>query len=709
MPVSFFKHDHRRIILLIITCILSLVSLVFPISIRPTTYLLKLGDVASQEIIAPRSLSFPSEVLTRQAKAEAENSVQPVYLPADRSVVLHQITRLKANLNYINSVRSDSLATLEQKLIDLSAMTDIRLNVDNARQILTVEDAQWQTIQQESLNVLELVMRSTIREDRVKDAQRNIPSLISFSIGQEQAQIITELVSAFVIPNSLYSEQLTQEARQEAISKVTPVIRNFIDGETIVLRGQIVTDLVVEALQQFGLLKSTIDLKNIIAASILVVLGGTFLGMYHSKRNNRMLNDFNNLVIISVSFLIFLFAARITIPNRTVIPYLFPLPAFGLTVAFLFNTEIGLIFSIIISTLAAYSLPNTLDLTLFYSLSSLCGILILGKGRRIASFFWAGITIGLVGGAVVLAYRLSGALIDWIGIATLVGAAFFNGIASASIVLLLQFFLAQLLDLATPFRLLDLSRTDHPLLQLILRNAPGTYQHSLQVANLAEQAAETIGADTLLVRVGALYHDAGKAANPSFFIENQLAGTINPHDGLDPYTSASFILNHITDGILLAQKYHIPRRIQDFILEHHGTLLTRYQYSRAVKAANDDPSRVDQEHFRYPGPSPRSKETALLMLADGCEAKTRAEMPKNDEEIQIIVNKVFNYVQQEGQLDQTNLTFSDLEIIRLSFITTLQNTYHPRIRYPELPINPQNIYTDDDVSSPSAYIENITN
>jgi cyclic-di-AMP phosphodiesterase PgpH len=236
---------------------------------------------------------------------------------------------------------------------------------------------------------------------------------------------------------------------------------------------------------------------------------------------------------MALTLLIFLFAARLTIPNRTILPYVFPLPAFGLTIASLFTAEIGLIFSLVLSILAAYGLPNSLDLTLFYILSSLCGILVLGRARRIANFIWAGIAIGVAGTAVVTAYRLPETTTDLFGIATLALAAVFNGFASASLALLLQFLFSQILGLTTSLQLLDISRPDHPLLQFIMRNAPGTYQHSLQVANLAEQAAEAIGADALLVRVGALYHDAGKATNPSFFIENQIPGQGNPHDELD--------------------------------------------------------------------------------------------------------------------------------------------------------------------------------
>jgi putative nucleotidyltransferase with HDIG domain len=218
---------------------------------------------------------------------------------------------------------------------------------------------------------------------------------------------------------------------------------------------------------------------------------------------------------------------------------------------------------------------------------------------------------------------------------------------------------------------------------MFLRNAPGTYQHSLQVANLAEQAAEKIGADPLLTRVGATFHDIGKAAaDPSFFIENQVPGSLNTHSDISPEKAAAAIIKHVHDGVNLAHKYRLPRRIDDFILEHHGTLVTRYQYNQALEKAGGDAEKVDIEKFRYPGPRPRSRETALLMLADAAEARARAENPEGEEGLRLIVQSVIERAQKEGQLDNTQLTLRDLNAIAESFVTTLRGTYHPRIQYP---------------------------
>lgn len=671
-------------LLLAATTLLSLGALIFPYSLRQSSFPLKEGDVAPQDIQAPYALTYLSQVMTTQAQKDAGASVQSVFLPSDPAITRQQIEKLRVALSFITTVRADAFSTPAQKTTDLSEMADIRIGPEFGDKILALSDSRWEVIQQETPSVLEQVMRNTIREGQVWEAQRNIPTLISFAIPQDQAVLITDLVTPFVIPNSIYSPEQTNAARDEAVKAVKPLSQSFSTGEIIVRRGQIINPLQIEALTTYGLIQSQGITQNVLASVALSVLIGLLSGLYVYRRKISAFGRMANTLVIAVVFLIFLYGARFIIPNRTILPYLFPIPAFGLTIGSLFSMEIGLVFSLFLGILAGYGMPNSLDLTLVYVLSSFCGILILGKGRRIINFFWAGIAIGFSGAAVILGYRLVDTYTDAIGVTTLIGSVLINGLASASLTLLFQFLFAQMLGMTTALQLLDLSRPDHPLLQYLLRNAPGTYQHSLQVANLAEQAAEAINGDSLLVRVGCLYHDIGKAANPSFFVENQVPGKIDSHDDIDPSVSARTIINHVTRGLELAQKYRIPSRIQDFIREHHGTLLTRYQYARALELAGDDREKVDPELFRYPGPRPRSRETVLLMLADGCEAKARADFPKNDDDLRALVRKVVDYLRGEGQLDETALTLRDLHLVTESFVKTLRNTYHPRLAYPEL-------------------------
>lgn len=673
-----------KIFILVISAVLAFFSLILPDSFSQSSFPMEIGDVAAQDILAPYSLTFESEVLTEQARQEAAREVDPIYQPADPSIGRRQVEHLRTVLYYITTIRQDDYATREEKINDIQAIEEITLSEEIITQILQLNDDRWNAIESEATNVLEQIMRNTLRKSDIPAAKRNIPSLIDFSFPEDQAAIVVELVEPFIVANSLYSEEQTEAAIAEARQSVDPVIRSFIAGETLVRRGQIIREVEWEALQRYGLIQPSDRIKEIISAAILTIIAAVLISFYFKNQVQQEPYSIKAILLIALSFLVFLGVARFVVIDRTILPYVFPLAAFSLTLAIIFNFEIAVLFSLILGIMTAYGMPSGFDLTIFYILPPILGMLFLGKAKRIASFFFSGIVISVAGVGIILAYRLSDSVTDWIGIATLSGASLIHGIGAAGLTLLLQYAFSQFLGITTALQLLDTSRPDHPLLQKMLRNAPGTYQHSLQVANLAEQAAESIGADGLLVRVGAIYHDCGKSQNPQFFIENQIQEELNPHDEIDPVVSAQTIISHVTNGVDMAKKHHLPSRIIDFIREHHGTMYTHYQYSQAVREAGGDPSMVDKSLFTYPGPRPQSRETALLMLADGTEARARAEVPKDEEELQSLIDTVFNFYAQNGQLEDTNLTLKDLQKAKDSFYRTLKGTYHPRVKYPAL-------------------------
>ncbi len=389
------------------------------------------------------------------------------------------------------------------------------------------------------------------------------------------------------------------------------------------------------------------------------------------------------MITLLVLFLLFLGISRYVTPGHLVIPYLFPMAAYSLLTAALIDRRTALFTTIPLAILAAYGMPHAIDLTLYYSLGGLMGLLVLRRPQRLSAYVSVAGIIAVSGSVILVAYRIIDPAMDVAGLATLIAAAVFNGIASAGLTVLLEFALAPLLDLTTTLQLVELSRPDHPLLQRLLREIPGTYQHTLQVANLVEQAAERIEANSMLARVGALYHDIGKMKTPQFFIENQGSNQINTHDDMDPAESASIIIDHVVFGLELAKKYRLPRRIREFIPEHHGTLITRYQYGKALELAEGDETKVDTAKFRYPGPRPGSRETALVMLADGCEAYVRSQNPEDDEALRKLIKEMVDRRVELGQLDNTALTLNDLKVIIDSFVATLKGTYHSRVEYPE--------------------------
>ena len=678
-----------RAFILIGVALVSYAALVLPLSLRRPALAIRAGDVAPRDMQAPRDVEYVSQVRTEAARDSAEKAVLPVYTAPDPTIARKQIDLLNSELQTLSTVRANTAATIEQKQAALGTRPDFGLSPEDITQILELPDSRWNALQQESLRVLEQVMRTPVRADNLDFVRNEISSDVSLTINEKDALLVSKLASSHVVPNSQYSQELTTAAQQRARDAVQPVLVSYKAGETIVGGGEIVSQAQMEALQEFGLIETEEPFETYLSAGALTLSCAFFIGLYYYRRPRiPLLSDSRSLLVLAFIFIIFMITARLVVPNRTIIPYAFPLPAVGLLLATLFGMETGIILSLALCVLASYALSNTAILMPYYLVPTLCGVVMLGQARRFWAFLRAGFAIAVASIAMIAAFRLSDGPIDLIGLATLIGAALFSGLASASLALLLQYLLAQFLSLPTALQLLEISRPDFPLLQMFLRNAPGTYQHSLQVANLCEQAAEKIGADPLLSRVGATFHDIGKAAaDPSFFIENQAPGSINTHRDLTPEKAAAAIIRHVTDGVKLAHKYRLPRRIDDFILEHHGTMLTSYQYSQAVAQAGGDASKVDPEKFRYPGPRPRSRETGILMLADGVEARARAESPDSEEGLRAVVRAVVDRIEKERQLDNTQLTLHDLNQVIESFVSTLRGTYHPRIQYPaaELP------------------------
>lgn len=642
-----------------------------------------IGEVSSEDIHAPYTLTYISDILTENAKDIAVAGVEQVFYPVDPSIARQQIERLQTILNYINLVRNDNFASTDQKVQDVLVVPEIIFTNDEIVILLSLPTADWQLLQQESVIVLEQVMRNTIREGTTQDAISQVPRLISFKLNEDLASLVTKLVTPLIAANSLYNEEATESAFQTARDNVPDVTTTYVAGQTIVNSGEVISPLVWEALSSYSLLQTSDTTRDIIAAVLVSLVSSISLLAFLNALEDTQVNTTLGYFLVLAFFLVYLIIARITIPGHTVLPYFFPLAGFGLVLSGIYSVNIALVSTVIVSILAAYNLPIDLELTVFYMITTFVGLYSIGNGRRISSFLSAGFFIGIAGTGLIVGYRLPNPSSDWIGIITLIFAAFFNGIASGSLALLLRLFFGRALGIITPLELLDLSRPDHPLLQELMRIAPGTYQHSLQVANLAEQAAEAIGADALLTRVGALFHDIGKMATPHYFIENQIPGQDNPHDQISPLNSSKVIQNHVVEGVELAKEFHLPKQIQNFILEHHGTTITRYQYVKAVQEAGY-PSQVAKEEFQYPGPAPMSRETAIVMMADGCEARFRAELPQDEDSLRDLIKSQFEHARKAEQLRFTHLSLIDIEIIQDTFVRTLKNMQHLRIKYPKL-------------------------
>ena len=649
-----------------------------------STLALQAGDVAGQDVLAPHELSYKSSVLTDQAKAAAEQSVADIYDPPNSAIARLQLEKLSASLDFISSVRSDEFSTSDERLQELMAMKDLLLDQQEAQTLLNFPPARWEAVRLESLAALEQVMRGEIREDRVEDASRGVRTLISFGLVEEQAQVVEEFVTAFVAANALFNADDTAAARQEARDSVAPVTRSFATGQTIIALGDPVSALDVEALEAFDLLKPPNRFQDLAALSLLVAVLGSTVALFAYRIHPEMLKNARVSWVTSFLFVITSLGLGYAVSGQGVLPYFFPVATLPMLLAILVGPGMGVISAMALGALAGYLGARGLEISLYFMLSGALGALAIGRAERLGVFAWSGVVASLAAVAVVLVFRIPDPAADTFEKAQVMGGALITGILSAGLAFGVLLIIGSTLRITTNIQLIELSRPDHPLLQLLLRTAPGTYQHSLQVANLAEQAARAIDGNGMLTRVGCLYHDVGKTERPQFFIENQLSGQ-NIHEQMDPATSASMIIAHVTDGQELAQKHRLPRVVANFILEHHGTMRTEYQYRLALKAAGDDSDSIDPRDFTYPGPRPRSKETAILMLADGVEAKIRAEMPEDEASLDEAVAWVIEDRLAKKQLARTDLTLKNLDTIRRSFVKTLRSIYHPRIRYPDAP------------------------
>ncbi|MFB3904886.1 MAG: HD family phosphohydrolase [Acidobacteriota bacterium] len=385
-----------------------------------------------------------------------------------------------------------------------------------------------------------------------------------------------------------------------------------------------------------------------------------------------------NLILIYVVCLVVLATAKISLFYSLFSPYLIPIPWAGMMIAIFLNRRIVPLIMLI--TLIFVSMASGFDFRLFLVL--LAGGLLPGawvrRARRRNEVLLESVVLGAIMVLVYVCYSmLSGGEVEVLSAQTV--ASFLNGIVSGLMVLIFLPFLELMLDLASPFKLMELLDLDTPVLKEFFFKAPGTYQHSMAVANIAETVANEIGANGLLVRVGAYYHDIGKMFNPIYFIENQVEGK-NPHDELGPVASAAVVRSHVILGIKLAREIGLPRSVIDFIPEHHGTSTIDYFYYKSKQLDSEIKS---EKIFKYPGPKPQSKETAIVMIVDSVEAAFRVVSPKDEESIRELVTKIANRKVERGELDRSGLTIGELKKITDTLTHILKSSVHQRIAYPE--------------------------
>ncbi|MFO7321824.1 MAG: HDIG domain-containing protein [Chloroflexota bacterium] len=645
---------------------------------------LQVGDIAPQDIRAPFDWRYESAVLTERQRQAAMDSTAPVYDPPDPNVARQQVQLARQILDYIDNIRRDPFGTLEQHIEDIEHISALTLDRRTIETLLSLSDESWRALDAEIISVLERVMRQEIREANLDVVRSQLPMQVSVRFNENEARTIVAIVEDLLRPNTFPNPAATEAARQAAAANTPPETRAFERGQIVVREGARIEPVDYEALAQLGLLQTAdrrlLDIARAFFASLLVLV---VVALYLTRFRPSLFDDLPMLFLLEALLLIILVGARIFSGNDQI--YIYPTAALALMFVALEGPQIAIIGVIALAVLVGLMANKSLEIGVLVLLGGLFASLTLRREERLNNFFISGLVVACSNIIVVSVFNLEMLDVgegDNLGLLLLYSAV--NGGFAAAVALAGMYAVTLLFNLPTSIKLMELSQPNQPLLQRLLREAPGTYQHSLQVGNLSEQAANAIGANSELVRVAALYHDIGKMLNPAFFIENQ-ADNVNPHDVLrDPYRSADIIISHVTDGERLGRQYKLPARVRDFILEHHGTTLVAYFYRAALEQA-EDPESVDIDQFTYPGPKPRSRESAIMMLADSCESTVRARKPTNKQEIADIVQQIIDARMRDGQLDDSGMTTNDIRTVRSIFIEMLQAVFHPRIDYPTIP------------------------
>lgn len=683
-PAFHLLERTYKALLVIATGSLLLFVLTWPFPRNTQYQQLAVGDIIPNDVVAPVSKNFESAILTAQERERAMAAVAPVYDPPSNRARLQQVETARQVLEFITIVRTDPFADEEERTDYLSSIYELPLSQEEILTILTLSDEEWTQITEVVPVVLGRAMREEIHDNEgaLRNARRGLPSLIVEEMSEPSLEMTVALVGDLLVANSFRNEDSTTELQQQAAASVEPIRRSFEQGENVIRRNTKVTGEDLEALEALGLLQSEWSwwiLARAIAFTIVLIAAVLFAIF---RLYPEVLNSFPKLSLLALLTVLWLIIAKFMIIPHQWLPYLFPLATLGMLVAVLIDLRIAVIMTLAF-TIVVLFLSNANDVVvIFLSMSSLFGALILGRAERLTAFLWTGLAVVISNLLIYAAFRLpfqdftNSSQLQEILLLTI------NGFLSASIALLGYFILGNIFGLTTSLQLTELSRPTHPLLRQLLLKSPGTYHHTIVVSNMAERAAAAIDADAMLTRVGAYYHDIGKTVRPYFFIENSAEGAESPHAKLDPLTSAQIILSHVTDGIDLAQKYKLPGRIQDFIREHHGRAVIKSFYIPALEQAKKDGEEINQEDFRYAGPSPRTKETAILMLADTCESAVRAIRPNTRQELAKLINRLIDNRVEEGDLDDCNLTFQELQIVKEIFGQVLQGVHHPRVNYP---------------------------
>ena len=661
------------------------------LGVTPEQHDIRVGVPASMDILATKDVK--DTVTTDQKKEAAAAQVEPSYKSADSSVTADVLSELQSRTaNLMEALKDLNPSTLnamsEADFGQLNASVDLSLTREQFQAMLEADPEALKALFADVEKLVRDLMNNTLLEGQENAAVTTLSrSLSSSGYSPALVAVGTEIMRLCVKPNMLIDEEATEQNREKARDAVDTVMR--VKGEVIVRRGEIVTNAQYQMLSSLGLLaEDNIDVPLMAGIALTLLLIMAALALYVLRFNPQLLSPkplallcLIYVVEVALSLAISRWSAylmpvslgmllvAILVDSRMALHFNF---AFGVTVSLLAGAANGLftvsMFSIVMMTLVS----GPVVLTLF------------SKRMQRTTTLLAGLMIGLSNFLVTMAVGLINSA-ELAAVMTNALWAASSGLLCGVMCIGFQPLLEFLFNLATNARLIELSNPNQPLLRRLLLEAPGTYHHAIIVANLAEAASDEVGGNGLLARVGAYYHDIGKLKRPLYFKENQMGD--NPHDRTDPRVSAAILTAHPRDGAAMGQKARLPEPVLDIIRQHHGDSVALWFYDKAVKLYGAD--QVDIAAFRYDGPRPRTKEAAIVMLADSIEAAVRSLPEPSPEKVDGLIRKLVRAKLDDGQLDQCDLTFGDLDKICAAFATVLTGVFHERIEYPDVTLPPR--------------------
>ena len=677
----------------------AVLCLLLMLAVTPQRYNLKVGDIAPTTITASKDVV--DEISTTRQQEAAAASVEPTYVykegisaevMQDLQSVLTQATAVqKYGQRVLQTVAPDDQQkqknyqfTEAEMKYARSLLTQLTLADYQLDTLLRATEEQMTEMCSNLTAAVENTMNTTVRETNVNESIQYLQQIIGLKTDIDLLQnVVTPILRKVVQPNMVIDQEATDKLRQEARDAVEPVV--YKQGQNIVLARERVTANQLEMLRSLGMLDNdTFDLNIYIGAFLLVLLSMMVLLIALILLDPELLASPKKLVLVMLVLCLTMGACVLA---KEINPYLTPALLGVMMLTGLIGARAGvagcLTLTVLVSALLAggdTSYTSEIVNLLFISfISGFLVVIILHRKPHRQQVLLCGFLTGLSNMVIILTIGFMTNNSMGVVMNNALWSAL-SAVVASVLCIALDALMEAVFRLATPTKLLELSNPNQPILRRLMIEASGTYHHSIIVANLAEAAAETVGANPLLCRAGAYYHDIGKLKRPMYFKENQLGE--NPHEHTNPYISAAIVTAHTRDGVMLAQQYHLPQEIQDIIIEHHGDTPVMYFYHKALKQA--DGQAVDIADFRYDGRRPQSKESAIIMLADTVEAAVRSMPDPTPKAIEEFIAKLVRGKIDDGQLNDAPLTLQDISKICRAFTTVLKGVFHERIEYPSI-------------------------